>query len=172
MADEQDAVARVLRLYPGVGPVELLAGVDITAIQLVINNKRHIVQFQKGRRDLTVREVHEKLAPILTQHEVRMTGVAPKVTMRRAARFEFAHRARLSSTSGRSSAAILEVLAHVLPERIVREDLGDFVERTNSAFQNGRWVLGWLGTASAVFWTTVNALSYFRSNLKGNRRGA
>ena len=66
-----------------------------------------------------------------------------------------------SRTSTQSALQVLEVWAAVLPARIAKEDLGDYVENIHHGTQRGEpgWLI-YVRCGAAIFWTGLNALSY------------
>jgi hypothetical protein len=53
---------------------------------------------------------------------------------------------------------VLERCSAVLPSRVLREDLGDYIERINREVAAGETWRVWLTVVKALFWTILNAL--------------
>ncbi len=75
---------------------------------------------------------------------------------RRAARFEAASR-------------VLDGWGAILPSRIFKEDLGDYIEDTGRRAREGQRFGVWIRVTAAVFWTGLNAIS-FAMKLLGKKR--
>lgn len=67
---------------------------------------------------------------------------------------------------------LLDAWSTLLPARVIKEDMGDFVEDINRRIALGQRVLPWVRCGAAIFWTGVNAIGYLMSNLLGKRSGA
>lgn len=76
------------------------------------------------------------------------------------------------SPAQRRALTVLDRWAVWLPARVVKEDLGDYIEDINRRaceHQHGFWIF--LRVISAMSWTTVNAIGYYREKVN-KRKGA
>jgi hypothetical protein len=67
--------------------------------------------------------------------------------------------------------SVLDAWAVVLPQRIVDEDLGDYIEDINRRIQSGQRFLAWIRVIAAVAYTGVNTAGHVLQTL-GKRTAA
>ena len=71
----------------------------------------------------------------------------------------------------RGAARTLDVWAVLLPSRIVNEELGDYLEDIHRRCAEGqRWCV-YVHVASAIFWTSLNAIGYAMKAVGKKRTG-
>jgi hypothetical protein len=66
---------------------------------------------------------------------------------------------------------ILDCWAAVLPARIVKEDLGDYIEDIKHRCADGQRIRVWLRALAATFWTGVNSIGYAMTALGKRQAG-
>jgi hypothetical protein len=64
----------------------------------------------------------------------------------------------------------LDFWAALLPPRIEKEDLADYMEDIDKRAAGGQRLMPWIRAGAAVFWTGVNAFGYLMSNVLGRAR--
>ena len=69
--------------------------------------------------------------------------------------------ARHSVQRARRAMGLLDAWSALLPARVAREDLGDYIELIAERLEKGQNWLVYVNTAGAMFWTGVNAVGYF-----------
>jgi hypothetical protein len=117
------------------------------------------------------------LSAYLTE-AIKMTeGVEPDPDRLVAAKNELFHQAdQIAAHYRRLSAAhsrqidILRSWADWLPERIVSEDLGDYLERIDNMLRRDRRLSAWICAIGAIASTAFNGLVYVVLRLVRNRR--
>jgi hypothetical protein len=65
----------------------------------------------------------------------------------------------------RVAASVLDVWAIFLPQRIVNEDLADYLQDINRRIAKGQRWKAYLRVVAAIFWTGVNAVRHFQSQV-------
>jgi hypothetical protein len=62
--------------------------------------------------------------------------------------------------SAHKTLAVVDFWGALLPARVVKEDLGDYIEDIHRRINDGQRFRVWLRVAAAVFWTALNAFGY------------
>jgi hypothetical protein len=111
----------------------------------------------------------EFLTPILSKFDVDMT----EMRVRKGNEYvqipreqDFAPQVQESSKT-HYVIDIMTLWSAILPARINREELGDYMEEIVSLIAAGesRWII-YLRVATAIFWTGLNAVSYFLKQIR------
>jgi hypothetical protein len=76
-----------------------------------------------------------------------------------------------SARSRNRSYGVLDAWSAILPARIVKEEIGDYLEDIHRRAKEGQHWQIYLRVASAMFWTLINSIGYALKAL-GNKQGA
>jgi len=125
----------------------------IRAVQKLFPNVQEITVTRRGRDlpEITVKLVHGR---ILVIDESALA---------------FAERVACLSRARRAK-AVIDAWSAFLPARIVKEDVGDYMEDIGRRAADGQYVLLACRVIAAICWTMVNSIGYFMKQVRRGRK--
>ena len=137
--------------------------------------RNYLVLLEQKQRGSDTTSWEELIRDFTKDERRRMVGQPPAISMNRTfaswlvvtRRFVIQNRGALRA---QRPSRWLDRWGAILPPRIVNEELGDYIEDINRRASEGQsaiWL--WLRAGAAVFWTLINAVGYWKTQL-GRKR--
>jgi len=111
---------------------------------------------------------------VVFKMEIVSYSPKPKLyTLRKLPTEATANRKSIVNEGERTAALrLLNAWGALLPIRIAKEDLGDYIEDIHRRAENGEWILLWLRVLTALIWTSINVLGFVKRNQLGKETEA